>query len=153
MARQAKKQGKPKKRLSWKARLAVGAIFFLPLSALLFLAALLIPYAGTGPVAFGSRNESGARSYMEEQLDAWRGGNGTDLVGTTSTPVLVSYEIVDIEERRLDVLIYRFNVQLEFSTRGGGRPVELHGFLARWNESDGVWKVTDDSRYMAVGRF
>jgi len=151
MAKRTKKVEKLKKKLSPKAKLVVAGIVFAAVCVVISLIGVALIYAGNGPVPIGSRNESGARSYLEDQLTDWRGDDGTDLFEGTFQPILVSYEIVNVREAPGDTLTYAFVVQLEFTTRAGGRPIEQHTFRVRWSDSEGEWKVVDESRYYSRG--
>lgn len=96
----------------------------------------------------GGSGESGAKSYVEKELSAWRAGKDTELCDSlfgTGQLILVDYTTVDTEKNEVFDNAYDVTVQLTFTTRAGGRPLELHTFTV---ENDGGgWAVMGSTKY------
>ena len=77
-------------------------------------------------------------------FDAWRAGEKSAAVTSYSyppeIPILVDYDIVSEAGDSVGGS-YRFVVQLTFSSRIGGRPVEQHTYTVRKSSLSDSWEV------------
>lgn len=94
----------------------------------------------------------GARLALRAELNNWRAGEPSDALDRevfgsrrSSPPILIEYEIIKGERR--EVGWHEYTVNLTFTTRAGGRPVEQHRFRLRKEGLFSGWDIESPYRY------
>lgn len=88
-----------------------------------------------------------AVAYVEQELQDWRAGRETDLCIPVRQPILVEYDIVDVQPNvryyaEPTERIFDITVQLTFSSVVGGRPVKQHTFTVKGEPETNQWELS-----------